>query len=224
MSRKPTIYWARPITTYSRTHLNAIEAHKNGEENLSDRELKLHCDLLQKCLELETKVHDLLQRQGCNVVDPGSKGVAEAFEAWRKQADENKANPMPFFTNLAEGCDKIIFTCFDDALQSENAPSTNNRIGCGVVKEVNAWAHNKNHFNVACLSYDYYEKDGLNIRIFHVDWPQGEIDGDVLCDHHYILQSKNHKLLTCLDYPQTKALLLLQGYKSRSSKHKSKDK
>ena len=247
MFQKPTIYWARPITTYSRTHKKAIEKHQSGEETLTDAELKLHCELYPQCVQLEQAFHQWLTSQCLSVVDPGSEAVASAFDAWQeqpvtdyyendngelssdvlhdlyltaqKEKKERCKNPMPFFTDLAKNCQYIIFTCFDDNLRSDAAPAVPNRIGCGVVQEVNAWAHAKQKFEISFLSYRI-EDDQVKIETSNVFWPSDEMDGDVLCDRHQVLTGDNTVKLTCLDYPQTKALLLLQGYKSRSSKYK----
>ena len=47
-------------------------------------------------------------------------------------------------------------------------------------------------------------------------------DAEKLCNANFVIIDKSRKTLTCLNYPQTKALLSLQGYVSRSSKHKKK--
>lgn len=216
-----TIYWARPITSYSRTHKNAIEDHQSGKETLSDAKLKLHCDLLVKCMQLENEVYTLLQAQGFTVVDPGSQEVSSKFEAWRNQSDENKEKPMPFFTRLAESCSRIVFSCFDDALKASNVPNTNNRIGCGVVAEVNAWAHAKGEFNIPYIGYIFDNQDVLYLKQSFLPWPSIQKDAEKLCDVNFVIIDNANKTLTCLNYPQTKALLVLQGYKSRSSQYKN---
>lgn len=217
-----TIYWARPITTYSRTHQQAIEKHQSGDVQLSDAQLKLHCDLIVKCMQLEKEVYTLLQAQGYTVVDPGSQEVASNFEVWRNLKNEHKANPMPFFTELAESCTRIVFSCFDDALSTSDAPNTNNRIGCGVVAEVNAWAHAKGLFNVPYIGYSFDNQGVLYLHQHFIQWPNMYQDAEKLCNANFVIIDNARKTLTCLNYSQTKALLVLQGYVSRSSKHKGK--
>lgn len=173
-------------------------------------------------MQLEQEVYALLQAQGYTVVDPGSQEVASNFEVWRNLKDEHKANPMPFFTELAESCTRIVFSCFDDALSTSDAPNTNNRIGCGVVAEVNAWAHAKGLFNVPYIGYSFDNQGVLYLHQHFIQWPNMYQDAEKLCSANFVIIDNARKTLTCLNYPQTKALLVLQGYVSRSSKHKKK--
>jgi hypothetical protein len=227
MSQNPKIYWARPITTYSRTHFDALERHESGEKYLTDEQLNMHYELAYKYQAIERIVYKSLTEKSYDIVDPGSQEVADSFEIWRNQSKENKAQPMPFFTALTQSCDDIIFTCFDDDLTSPDAPDISNRIGCGVSKEVDAVVNRENPGKVLSISVSLHQPltDGSIVRatitsISYLKWPKNrDVEKDIVIDGP-ITSGPWAKQYVCLNYPQTKALLILQGYESRSSKHK----
>tara|TARA_R110000868_G_scaffold218576_1_gene468887 strand:- start:29833 stop:31146 length:1314 start_codon:yes stop_codon:yes gene_type:complete len=233
--RPKNIYWARPITTYSVTHKNALEAHESGVRILTPEKVQMHTALYEKYKVCEEEVHAFLEGRGYVVVDPGSQKVADAFEAWQREplsqvntkfdekvADQyifyrqlekaiseykdRLASPMPFFTKLCDSCQEIAFMPFRDALTAYGVINSINRIGCGMEKEIDSMSNRRKPADVMMLHYDEGDT-GPKIKMSQpFDWNAAKFDSGVV---------------TCLDYPSTKALLVLDGYVSRSSKHKS---
>lgn len=229
MSQNPKIYWARPITSYSRTHFDILNAFSNGEKTLCDEQLKIHSALAVHCAAVEQKVYSHLKQAGYDIVDPGSNEVAISFEAWRNQSEKNKANPMPFFTDLTKSCDDIVFTCFDDDLSSPDVVNAPHRVGCGVWKEVDTVASREQPGKILSIDVRFNNPltdgsfvSGNSITTIYLQWPKNrDVEKDIAIDGPF-LSGPYARRYTCLDYAQTKALLVLQGYESRSSKHKEK--
>jgi hypothetical protein len=242
--KKPKVYWAHPITMYSRTHKQKIDDHKSGKNTLDREMLALHHALYIECIERENEVHQHLKTMGYDVIDPGCKEIDEKFKAWQEEpltkyfkddngelpADilaelhqkalnersERLAKPMPFFTNLSKNCDVIAFTDFKDELYSVDAPLQKMRIGSGVWKEIDSVV---NRSNVGEVVYLRCYEDDIGPVVFQsapYPWPKNRQQND------YVTEQEGP--FCCLSYPATKALLVLEGYTSQSSKHKNKQK
>ncbi|MBI1362640.1 MAG: hypothetical protein GC134_01535 [Proteobacteria bacterium] len=133
----------------------------------------------------EALLVDILTDIGFSVINPGDPAVAQAFGAYR---DGNPNNYMQFFVDLCNACEFGAFCTFPDDVQADDVPNAVNRVGAGVVTEIESfWARGKTVFWLQAHA-------GVLRLIIVKDWTG----------------------FTCLDVPQTRAMLktINPNYKS----------
>lgn len=79
--------------------------------------------------EHEELVIKALEMLGYEVVNPGDFQIQKDFQDYAAKHPENK---MQFFADLCDTCDAMAFSCFDPALNAENTPKGDKRVGAGV--------------------------------------------------------------------------------------------
>lgn len=114
--KRPNVYWAQPMSLYP------VNAPDGGE--------------------MHYRVFDALKKEWFpyfHIVNPASSEVQSAFEHWLTGDENRKRNPMRFFIELCERCDEGLFTCFPNGIQAPGVPNTPNRVGAGVMLEMDTF-------------------------------------------------------------------------------------
>ena len=125
---------------------------------------------------------------GFNVINPGDPAVGMAFANYR---NGNPNNYMQFFVDLCNNCDMAIFCTFPDNVSADGVPHVANRVGAGVVTEIESfWQRGAPTFWV-------------NLAL------------PMMMD---LVPIKDWDLFTTLDVPQTRAMLKAINPDYRSGK------
>jgi hypothetical protein len=85
---------------------------------------------------LEQDIIAVLQDE-VDIVNPSSDEVQDGFEAY--MATKPDGGPMPYFVDLCKPCHGAMLLSFPDDVVAEGVPQLPNRIGSGVVTEVEAF-------------------------------------------------------------------------------------